>query len=109
MRRRASRVPLLGALALAAAGCGGMKTIGGRSGNELTFAQVQAIHPGQTAAQILDAFPEPGRSRRGPSGKVEALDYAAFDAKQGKARLVLEFDEREVLVRREFTGAILKP
>jgi hypothetical protein len=92
-----------------AVGCQGMKQLGGRSGDELSYAQVQSIQPGLTATQVLDSFPSPGRMSRGPNGKVTELDYAAMDAKQGKARLVLGFDANEVLVSRRFTGAPLKP
>jgi hypothetical protein len=78
-------------------------------GPELTYGQVQAIQPGLTAAQVVDAFGEPGRMQRGPDGKVVLMDYAALDAKQGRARLILGFDDREVLREKRFTGEILKP
>ena len=86
-----------------------MKKLGGRSGAELSYAQVQTIQTGLTATQVIEAFGSPGRERRGAGGKIEVLDYAALDAKNGHQRLVLGFDAREVLVEKQFTGGLLKP
>ena len=94
---------------LVLAGCGGFRKLGGRSGAELSYAQVQAIQPGLSATQVIEAFGSPGRERRGPDGKIQVLDYAALDAQNGHARLVLGFDAREVLVEKGFTGGVLKP
>ena len=97
------------AAALAAAvlaACGSLK---GRSGAELSYADVQSIHAGLSASQVVDAFGKPSRSQRAPDGRVQVLDYVALDAKGGKARLFLGFDDREVLVRRTFTGEVQKP
>jgi hypothetical protein len=95
--------------AVVLAGCGAANRLAGRSGAELSYGDVQAIHTGLLAAQVIDAFGPPSRSQRGPDGRVQILDYAALDAKGGRARLVLEFDAREVLVRRTFTGEVQKP
>lgn len=89
--------------------CGGMRALGGRSGSELTYAQVQTIQPGLTAAQIVDAFGAAGRAQRGPDGKVLVLDYAALDAQNGHQRLVLGFDASERLIEKRFSGGTLKP
>ena len=94
---------------LAASGCGGLRRLGGRSGAELSYAQVQAIQPGLTATQVIEAFGSPGRERRGADGRIQVLDYAALDAKNGHARLVLAFDGREVLTGKTFTGGVLTP
>jgi hypothetical protein len=96
-------------LALGLLGCGVTNTLSGRSGAELSFGDVQSIHAGLSAAQVIDAFGPPGRAQRSPDGRVQVLDYAAMDAKGGAARLILEFDAREVLVKRTFTGAVTKP
>ena len=94
---------------LTVSACGGLRKLGGRSGAELSYAQVQAIQPGLTATQVLDAFGPAGRERRGADGRVQVLDYAALDAKNGHARLVLAFDGREVLTEKTFTGGVLTP
>jgi hypothetical protein len=102
--RIAALVALFAVAALAACG-----SISGRSGQELSYADVQSIHAGLSAAQVLDAFGQPSRSQRGPDGRIQVLDYAALDAKGGSARLILGFDDREVLVQRTFTGQVQKP
>ena len=99
----------LAVLALVLAGCGAANKIAGRSGAELSYGDVQAIHTGLFAAQVIDAFGAPAHAQRGPDGRVQILDYIALDAKGGRAHLVLEFDPREVLVRRTFTGEVQKP
>jgi outer membrane protein assembly factor BamE (lipoprotein component of BamABCDE complex) len=103
------RRPLAVLSAVALAACGAANRLTGRSGAELSYGDVQSIHAGLSAAQVIDAFGRPSRSRHGPDGRVQVLDYAVLDAKGGRARLVLEFDEREVLVRRTFTGEVKAP
>jgi hypothetical protein len=78
-------------------------------GAELTYGQVQSIHPGLTADQVIDAFGPASRMDRGPDGRVRTMDYAAQDGRGNGARLMLEFDERQVLVSKRFTGAVTKP
>ncbi len=78
-------------------------------GAELSYGQVQAIQPGVTAAQILETFGEPSRRQVEPDGSVRVLDYAAQDGKGNRARLVLGFDDRGVLVTKRFTGQVVKP
>jgi hypothetical protein len=99
-----ARGPFAAVAGLALASCSSLG-----KGPELSYGQVQAIQPGLTAAQVVDAFGEPGRLERGPGGRVVLMDYAALDAKQGRARLILGFDDREVLRDKRFTGAVLKP
>src|SRR5438445_151492 len=56
---------------LAASACGGLRRLGGRSGAELSYAQVQAIQPGLTATQVIEAFGSPGAARRGADGRLQ--------------------------------------
>ena len=70
---------------------------------------MQSIHPGLTVDQLTDAFGSPARVDRGADGKVRTMDYAAKDGRGNDARLFLEFDEREVIVSKRFTGAVNKP
>ena len=97
----------LAAFGLSACASGGPKFA--TSGSELSFAQVQAIQPGLTVAQVRDAYGEPKRVSVRPSGRTERLEYAALDAKGGRNTLFLDFDEREVLRQKTFSGAILRP
>jgi len=99
----------LGTLALLALGA--CSTSGGGLGTKdgLAFAQVQSIQPGLTAAQVLDAFGPPSRMSRGPDGKIEHMQYAALDAKQSREHLSLDFDAREVLVTKTFSGQVTRP
>lgn len=105
------------AVALVAAplcGCqGGAPSLPGLSAlktdKELTFAQVQSVGVGLTAAQVRDGFGEPQRANRRPDGTYERMEYPALDAKGGKNRLVLDFDARERVVSKTFTGQVLRP
>jgi len=78
--------------------------MGLKKGNELSYAQVQTIQNGLTAGQIRDAFGEPGGLERGADGKIRRMSYPALDAQSNSARLTLEFDARETLVRKTFSG-----
>lgn len=101
---RAARLVLV-ALGLSLAGCGSVsRGLGLEKGTELSYAQVQTIQNGLTAGQIRDAFGEPGGLERGPDGKVRRMSYPALDAQSNRARLTLEFDAREMLVRKDFSG-----
>lgn len=92
-------------LVLALAACSGL----GSPGRELAFADVQAVQTGLTASQVLDAYGQPASVARAPDGRVRTMEYAAQDARGSGGRLVLEFDEREVLVRKRYSGAVLRP
>src|SRR5262245_30187887 len=102
---RAAAIAAVLAFATAVAGCHG----GPGRKDELSYGQVQSIHAGLTADQVLDAFGPPSRMERGPDGHVRVMDYAALDGRQERARLVLGFDERGVLVDKRFTGVVAKP
>ena len=101
MARSLLAVFVLGALLSCKSGIG--------KSNDLSFGQVQAIQTGITAAQVLDAFGAPMRTDRGPDGKVTRMLYPALDAKQSREHLDLEFDANEVLVRKTFSGKVVKP
>ena len=85
------------------------KGLGLSSATQLSYAQVQSIQPGLSAPQIRDAFGPPMSAARGPEGRVSRMEYVALDAKQGRARLILEFDARETLVTKTYTGEISRP
>lgn len=120
-----SRAPVRSVAALAAllvavpfgvaplGGCQGGPSLPGLSAlktdKELTFAQVQSVGVGLTAAQVRDGFGEPQRANRRPDGTYERMEYPALDAKGGKNRLVLDFDTRDRVVQKTFTGQVLRP
>lgn len=80
-----------------------------KTDKDLTYAQVQSVGVGLSAAQVRDGFGEPQRANRRPDGTYERMEYPALDAKGGKNRLVLEFDARDRLVQKTFTGQVLRP
>ncbi len=92
------------AAVLAVAGCKALEPA-----KDLSYGQVQAIQPGITASQVLDAYGSPGRMDRGPDGKVRAMEYPTVDPKGSRARLILDFDPNEVLLRKSYTGDIARP
>ncbi len=92
-------------VAAVAPGC----TSGLKTAEDLTYAQVQAVSVGLSAAQVRDGFGEPQRANRRADGTFERMEYPALDAKGGKYRLVLEFDGRERLVSKTFTGQVTRP
>ncbi len=102
--------PLVGLLALLLAGCGSTgKSFGLSKGPELSYGEVQAITVGLTANQVRDAFGKPVGASRTPDGRVTRMEYPALDGKGNKARLYLDFDGREVVTQKTFTGAIVRP
>jgi hypothetical protein len=90
-------------------GCSSVdRVVGSRSGTELAYGDVQVIQKGLTAAQVLDAFGPPNRTDRTPDGKVSGLEYSVTDPAGDRAWLRLRFDAREVLVEKQYTGAVPK-
>ncbi len=85
------------------------RATGIQKGAELSYGEVQTVQAGLTAAQVADAFGEPGSVERGPDGRVRRMEYAVVDATGSRGRLVLKFDEREVLFAKEDRGAVAKP
>jgi hypothetical protein len=96
--------PLLASLALLALGA-----CRGGGGSELSYGQVQSVHPGLTADQVVDAFGPPFRADRGPDGRVRTMEYAATDGRGSRARLYVDFDGAERVSGKRFTGAVTKP
>jgi hypothetical protein len=99
--------PVAVALLLLASALGACSTLSKSS--DLSFAQVQTIQPGLSAAQIKDAFGAPLNLTRGDGGRVTRMEYVALDAKQSRSRLILDFDAREILVTKTYTGEIVRP
>jgi len=100
-------------LALPLCACSTVSKVGTGLGisktSDLSYAQVQTIQPGLSALQIKDAFGAPLNLSRGDGGRVTRMEYAALDAKQSRSRLILDFDAREILVTKTYTGEIVRP
>jgi hypothetical protein len=95
---------MLGSLALLAAlaGCAGGPT------RSLSFAQMQSLNPGVSAAWVLEEYPF-GRVEHGPDGRVRSVRYPVTDP-QGRAHSVtLTFDGNEVLASKSYSGPIVRP
>jgi hypothetical protein len=107
MARNATLLPLAALLLSACSTVG--RGLGIEKGTELSYAQVQTIQQGLSAGQIRDAFGEPATLERAPDGKVRRMSYPTLDAQSNRARLNLEFDAREQLVRKTFTGQPPRP
>lgn len=92
------------------AGCSTVgKGLGLSSATQLSYAQVQSIQPGLSASQIRDSFGPPMSAARGADGRVTRMEYVALDARQSRARLILDFDGRETLVTKTYTGEVVRP
>jgi hypothetical protein len=89
--------------------CAAASSVVASKGRELSYGEVQAVQPGLTAAQVLDAFGDPARVGHGPDGRVRTIEYAVRDSEGGSARLHLGFDEREVLVSKRYSGPVTRP
>ncbi len=100
MRTQAAALAVL----LLLAGCQSLKPA-----KDLSYGDVQAIQPGITASQVLDAYGPPGRMDRGQGGRVRAMEYPTIDPRGSHARLILDFDANEVLARKTYTGEITRP
>ncbi len=98
--------PLVAPLALVLVGC---SSLGLKKKTELSYGEVQAITVGLSADQVRDAFGLPVNAARSPDGKVTRMEYPALDARGNGARLYLDFDARQNVTQKTFTGAIVRP
>lgn len=98
--------PLAVLLASWLAGC---SSLGLSKRKELSYGEVQAITVGLSADQVRDAFGLPVGATRGPDRRVTRMEYPALDARGNAARLYLDFDAREIVTQKTFTGAIVRP
>lgn len=98
--------PLAVLLASFLAGCG---SLGLKKKNALSYGEVQAITVGLSADQVRDAFGLPVGATRCAAGTVTRMEYPALDARGNAARLYLDFDAREIVTQKTFTGAIVRP
>ena len=93
-------VTSLGALSLP--GCAGGPT------RSLSFAQMQSLNPGVSAAWVLEEYPY-ARPERGPDGRVRTIRLPVTDP-HGKAHSVtLLFDANEILAEKRYSGPIVRP
>lgn len=100
------RAALLLAVLLALPACG---TFASPTEQQLSYAQVQAFNPGVEGAWILSEYPNARNVSRRPDGTLRSLGYWVDDP-QGRSRpLMLHFDERGILIRKEYGGPHVRP
>lgn len=103
------RAPLLLLLlALPAAACGSTRK-GGLQRPTLSFGVVQTLNPGVDGRWILEEFPEARSVERAPDGRLTRLTYDVLDPQGRSRRVVLEMDASEVLLRKDYSGPLVRP
>ena len=78
------------------------------SGGKLSYAQVQSLNPGVPASWVLSEYPC-GKVDRTPDGKVQSISYSVKDPRAKTQSLRLDFDCNEILSRKLYSGAVLRP
>lgn len=91
-------------LSLALSACGSVGPLGPR---RMSFATVQTLNAGVDGRWILEEFPD-ATVERGPDGRLRRLAYAVEDPQGKGQRVTLTLDEREVLVRKEYSGNLVR-
>ena len=77
-------------------------------GNKLSFAQMQSINRGVPAGWVLEEYPF-GKVARTADGKVQSISYTVQDPRASSQSLRLEFDQRELLCRKVYSGPVVRP
>ena len=99
--------PLLAlALVVLLAACGGSRTT--RPGT-LSFAQMQTINPGVSAEWLLQEYPFARNVQRHPNGAVSQMSFQVTDPQNKGRGLMLFFDERGILTRKNYAGPFVRP
>jgi hypothetical protein len=75
----------------------------------LDFATVQTLNPGVDGKWVLEEFPQASNVDRDANGKIRRIDYGVTDPQGRPQTLNLMFDEQEVLVRKQYSGPLLRP
>ena len=75
----------------------------------LDFATVQTLNPGVDGKWVLEEFPQANNVDRDANGKIRRIDYGVTDPQGRPQTLNLMFDEQEVLVRKQYSGPLLRP
>ena len=97
-------------LVLLAALVGGCGTFASPTAERMSFAQMQALNPGVSADWVLYEHPFARDVVRDPSTRsVRRLAYWVDDPRGDSRPLVLHFDDRGVLARKEYGGPIIRP
>ena len=85
------------------AGCGSVSP-----SKHMSFATVQALNPGVDGRWILEEFPG-GAAQRDGQGRLKRLTYTVDDPRGKSHPLVLDFDEHEILVKKDYGGPLVRP
>ncbi len=97
---------LLLALLLPLPGCGSFAS---PTQNQLSYAQVQAFNPGVEGAWILSEYPFARNVVRRADGSLCSMGYWVDDPQGRNRPLMLHFDERGILVRKQYGGPHVRP
>lgn len=91
-------------VSLALSACSSVGPLGPR---RMSFATVQTFNAGVDGRWILEEFPD-ATVERGSDGRLRRLAYAVEDPQGKGQRVTLFLDEREVLVRKEYSGGLVR-
>lgn len=97
-------------LVLLAAVFGGCGTFAGPTEERMSFAQMQALNPGVSGDWVLYEHPYAREIVRDPQTRsLRRLSYWVDDPRGDSRPLVLHFDGRGVLSRKQYGGPIVRP
>ena len=91
---------------LVLAGCG---SFAAPTDDQLSYAQVQAFNEGLEGAWVLSEYPFARNVARWPNGEVRSLGYWVDDPQGRNRPLMLHFDQRGLLVRKQYGGPHVRP
>ena len=104
---RARCYGVVAVMALLLGACGTFRTPNEES---MTFADMQALNPGVAGDWVLYEHPYAREVQRDPqSQRVRRLSYWVSDPQGDSRPLVLHFDDRAVLSRKDYGGPIVRP
>ena len=97
----------LGLFAGLAVGC---ESVAGPDAEALSFSEMQALNPGISAAWILREYPYARETVRDPrTGQVRRLAYWVEDPAGDNHPVLLNFDARGILERKDYGGPMIRP
>lgn len=98
---------VLVALAVLTSAC---SSIANPTAERMTFAQMQALNQGVSGDWVLYEHPYAREVTRDPATKsIRRLSYWVEDPRGDTRPLMLHFDERGVLARKQYGGPIIRP
>lgn len=106
----ALRLAIVLSVAGLAAWVGGCGSFASPTAERMSFAQMQALNPGVSGDWVLYEHPYARDVVRDPGTRsVRRLSYWVDDPRGDSRPLMLHFDDRGVLARKEYGGPIIRP